>query len=494
MRISFFNKVWVTLVGLLLAVIVGSGLILYWAIQAQQKAVLLVADNLDQAAVITGLRMTALEQSGLISLYLLDPVSARLEAIERVDQQLAQQLDFSERWGWEPDQKEYLIRIREIVGHYKQQRTTLANLMLSGKLPEARSSAEKELERSCSTLCRLCESLDAANNRDIEFATGARQLNARRVSFWAWVSLVLAVTFITGLLWFFFRSMLKPLARMAEEADQYVRPEDSRRKQDELGVLGRYIHTLKTEAQEARSHLEQTHHHLMDAEKLAAVGRLAAGIAHEIRSPLTALKLRLYSMQQALGSHSRYGAELQIMSDEISRLDGIIRNFLEFSRPPEIRLGRHDLSSVLNKTVELLRFRCDAGRILVEFNADVDLPDVLADEQQLRQVFLNLLNNAIDAQPDGGVIRLSVQRERDVDGGEVLCVRVSDGGLGIPAALQAQIFEPFFSTKNGGAGLGLWIAQRIVKEHGGQLQLERSNQQGTTFIVRLPVNGGNTNE
>ena len=99
MRISFFNKVWVTLVGLLLAVIVGSGLILYWAIQAQQKAVLLVADNLDQAAVITGLRMTALEQSGLISLYLLDPVSARLEAIERVDQQLAQQLDFSERWG-----------------------------------------------------------------------------------------------------------------------------------------------------------------------------------------------------------------------------------------------------------------------------------------------------------------------------------------------------------------------------------------------------------
>ena len=221
------------------------------------------------------------------------------------------------------------------------------------------------------------------------------------VSRWIEIGLVMATGLVGALMWFVVRLVFLPLRRLADEALRHARPQAGAAPLDELQALSLYLDTLKAEVRDARSHLAQTRDHLLDAEKLAAVGRLAAGVAHEIRSPLTSLKLRLFSMQKALGEGPRFQTDIQAMSDEITRLDTIIRNFLDFSRPPAIQVGRHDICLLLEKTVDLLHYRINASRLKLELDAAHDLPPALVDGQQLRQVFINLLNNAVDALPPG---------------------------------------------------------------------------------------------
>lgn len=307
------------------------------------------------------------------------------------------------------------------------------------------------------------------------------------VSQWIEIGLVLAMGLVGGLLWHVVRLVFQPLRRLADEALRHARPQAGAAPLDELQALTLYLDTLKAEVRDARSHLAQTRDHLLDAEKLAAVGRLAAGVAHEIRSPLTSLKLRLFSMQKALGEGPRYQTDIQAMSDEITRLDTIIRNFLDFSRPPAIQVGRHDICLLLEKTIDLLRYRINASHLILELDAPHDLPPALVDGQQLRQVFINLLNNAVDALPRGGRIDLTATREDDGAGRPMIVVRVRDNGSGIPAKIRDRVFDPFVSTKKDGAGLGLWIAQRIVAEHKGRLEIESSTERGTVFAVWLPT-------
>jgi len=316
---------------------------------------------------------------------------------------------------------------------------------------------------------------------------GAEPEEEAWLGMWVGFGLVLATGVIACLLWFAVRRMFQPLSRMAEEAVQNAPPQPGAAPRDELQAIACYLDTLKADVRDARSRLAQTRDHLVDAEKLAAVGRLAAGVAHEIRSPLTSLKLRLFSMQKALGDGPRHQTDIQVMSDEITRLDNIIRNFLEFSRPPAIQAGRHDICLLLEKTVDLLRYKIDASRVSLELSASADLPPALVDGQQLRQVLINLLNNAIDALPQGGQIGLTATVDTDGGGQPMIVVRVRDNGTGIPAAVRDRIFDPFVSTKKDGAGLGLWIAQRIVAEHKGHLEIESSTEHGTVFAVWLPI-------
>ncbi|HEY3244339.1 MAG TPA: ATP-binding protein, partial [Phycisphaerae bacterium] len=162
--------------------------------------------------------------------------------------------------------------------------------------------------------------------------------------------------------------------------------------------------------------------------------------------------------------------------------DQIIRNFLEFSRPPELRVQPCDVWLLIDKTLELLKYKLEAGNIRVERAPSApggrkrdDWPALRADPQQFQQVLLNLVNNAVDAQPDGGLVRLSVDLagdNGDVPRAEMMVIRISDAGPGVLADVAGRIFDPFFSTKDAGAGLGLWIARRIVTQHGGMLELE----------------------
>jgi signal transduction histidine kinase len=256
---------------------------------------------------------------------------------------------------------------------------------------------------------------------------------------------------------------------------------------DELHLIGNHLRNLLSDMSDTRSQLERSHDRLAAVQKLASVGKLAACVAHEIRNPLTAIKMWLFSIQESTQGDAELGRKLGIVSEEIMRLENIVRRFLEFSRPPAIRCQPLDVCAVIRQTLELLGPRLAEANVTVEQTCKGELPRVMADAAQLKQVLLNLLGNAVDAMPGGGEIRVDSTTARDADGQPMVVVRVCDSGSGMPRDVQDRVFEPFFTTKENGTGLGLCIAAQVMARHDGALVLESSTEMGTTFAVWIPT-------
>ena len=221
---------------------------------------------------------------------------------------------------------------------------------------------------------------------------------------------------------------------------------------------------------------------IMQAEKMAAIGELAAGIAHEIRNPLGIIT----GSAETVRKHADQKIREEMISyilEESNRINGLISTFLDFARPKEPRLVNCDLKEVFGKTLLLLSPQ--ANNLGVEIKKEMPhrpLP-VSIDPDQMRQAFTNLGVNALEAMPHGGILTVSVNESPR---GKVL-VRFSDTGKGIPQEVRKKIFDPFFTTKEGGTGLGLSIAHRIVVQHGGDITVEEGEGIGSTFTITLPL-------
>ena len=223
-------------------------------------------------------------------------------------------------------------------------------------------------------------------------------------------------------------------------------------------------------------------------EKLASLGMLAAGVAHEIRNPLTAIKAALFIQQKKLQPGSEEHADAKVVQREISRLERIVNDFLQFARPSDPELATVPADLPLREVQSFLAPSLCAIRVqLVLENSTPML--IKVDPAQIKQVLINLVQNAADSIPNGGTITLRARRDRknlpqgDTD---VVILEVQDTGGGIPPEVQKRLFDPFFSTKKTGAGLGLPIAARIVEKHGGALQYQTQVNHGTTFGIVLP--------
>jgi len=289
----------------------------------------------------------------------------------------------------------------------------------------------------------------------------------------------------------FYEEILRPLESMATGRDDSHNdrkaPPRGQSPEDELRVVGGYLRSLMSEIHEARTSLEHSETRAMNAEKLASVGRLAASVAHEIRNPLTSMRMRLFSIDSAARGDPSIEKNVQVVSEEIRRLEAIVTNFLEFSRPADLSFDVHDVTTLVGKSLELLRPQLEAKAITMIREEEPRLAPVRADSDQLRQVLINLLSNAVDAVEPGGQIRLTTSSELAPGGRKNVVIRTSDNGRGIPEEIRPRLFDPFFSTKEDGIGLGLCISAQIIERHGGRLALESSSENGSTFAVKIPA-------
>ena len=239
-----------------------------------------------------------------------------------------------------------------------------------------------------------------------------------------------------------------------------------------------------------RRRLEQV---LFDSEKLAATGRLAASIAHEINNPLEAVQNALYLLQNEFGEEASKHPYLDIAARETQRMSRILRQMLGFYRQQEA-MAETDLNALVEEAGGLVAKRLRERGVQITNQLDPGLPRIRASADQLKQVLLNLMLNAADSMPKGGTVTVATQAgagsETEVLGRDAVQIQVRDTGEGIPDDLLAQIFEPFFSTKPGkGTGLGLWVSQGIVQSHGGTMRVRSRVGRGTTFMITLPVQG-----
>ena len=224
-------------------------------------------------------------------------------------------------------------------------------------------------------------------------------------------------------------------------------------------------------------------------EKLASLGVLAAGVAHEIRNPLTAIKARLFTQQKALAPGSRGRADSEFIGREIDRLEKIVSDFLRFARPVEPERVPLSLADLLHEVSQLMAPQLRESSIDLTVERVVE-GKVLGDPEQLKQVLINLVQNAAEALGTGGTIKLRAIQSRMVLADrmrEIVVIEVEDNGPGIPPEVQKRLFDPFFTTKQSGTGLGLSIAARIVEKHAGALRCQTAVNRGTTFGIVLPI-------
>jgi signal transduction histidine kinase len=319
-----------------------------------------------------------------------------------------------------------------------------------------------------------------------EFKREAKAIRARVLE------LVLAILIVAGAgVGILSYQLLRPVRRLVVATERMaggdLRQEIPVRSRDELGTLTKSFNRMVR-------NLRKIQTELIRSEKLSSLGRLSAGVAHEVRNPLNAMKGAIVYLQKRRSDDSLIREYTQLILEEITRLNDFVTEFLYFAKQSPPHRVPTDLNELLHNTLNLLdeEFR-DKG-ITASFHGDSSLPLMEIDPHQMEQVFLNLFVNAMHAMPDGGVLTVSTAIQKDVRKGitQLIAVaEVKDNGVGISQEHLKSIFDPFFSTKESGTGLGLPISLGIVESHEGTMQILSKEDGGTTVIVELPLEGYN---
>ena len=230
--------------------------------------------------------------------------------------------------------------------------------------------------------------------------------------------------------------------------------------------------------------LENLNTQLQVNERLAALGRITAGVAHEVKNPLNSMRLWLENLKESLPAEQDGVTRqaVQVLDKEIDRLDAVVKRFLDFTRPMDIRLEPTQLADLLMEVLEIAKPQLEKSNIQVAQLLPIDVPEVYVDRALLKQAVFNLVLNATEAMPSGGQLRLVLSRR-----GEMAEITVGDTGNGIPPENRQKVFQLFFSTRPGGSGIGLATTFRIVQLHNGSIDFTSEVGRGTTFRIELPL-------
>ncbi|MFQ6137463.1 MAG: sensor histidine kinase, partial [Candidatus Hydrothermarchaeales archaeon] len=249
--------------------------------------------------------------------------------------------------------------------------------------------------------------------------------------------------------------------------------------------LKEYSEHLEQKVEERTRELREAQQQLIQSEKLAAIGQLAAGVAHEINNPLANISMYTQMLMEKEKDSARR-EKLEVIEGQVGIAARIVGHLLDFSRQSEPKTTQLDLNKEILETLSFLNHQMYISNIEIVKDLDADLPKIYADSGQLRQVFLNLISNAIEAMPRGGRLTLSTKKED----GEIE-IGIADTGVGIPKEDISKIFDPFFSTRGvgKGTGLGLSVSLGIIERHAGRIEVESEVGVGTKFTIKLPIEG-----
>jgi len=248
--------------------------------------------------------------------------------------------------------------------------------------------------------------------------------------------------------------------------------------------LEEWADTLEVKVQERTSELKKIHGQLFRSEKLASLGKLAAGVAHEINNPLTGVLTNASLLFEDLPEGDQRKEDARVIVNETIRCREIVKRLLDFARQTKPMKKHTNINSLVDNIVLLVRNQTSFRNIDIQRNLEENLPEIMADGDQIQQVIINFILNASDAMPNGGSLNIESGAMKN---GEYIELKFTDTGLGISEENKNRIFDPFFTTKESGTGLGLSISYGIVEQHGGTIHVESEVGKGTTFTVQLPI-------
>jgi two-component system NtrC family sensor kinase len=316
----------------------------------------------------------------------------------------------------------------------------------------------------------------------------------------------LCVVVLLVILFFITSSITDPLRRMVQATNRIARGELNHSVRigfrDEIGQLARSFNqmtenlklanenliqwgkTLEKRVEERTKELREMQDYLLQSEKLRSLGKIAAGVAHEINNPLTSILLNTHLMLEKLEKSDVFYENLSLIADETARCTQIVKGLLEFARQNPPQKTFTNINELIERTSQLLENQASFQNIRIIKDLKAGLPPLKLDRNKIQQVFWNLLLNACEAMPEGGQITVSSSLSEDE---KTIAVHFADSGIGIPKENLSKLFDPFFTTKSSGTGLGLAVSYGIVEQHQGRIEVKSEVGRGTVFTLSFPV-------
>jgi signal transduction histidine kinase len=398
------------------------------SLQRMSQAIL--KENVSSLKAAAELELALLDQKGFVSNYLLDGNEKWLRLLEEKKQTFMAWFNKANEVALTEREKRILKEIEGLYVRYNELRGQVINFYRLGNISEAKRLLFSDVTNYLDLLYEKCETMLLINEEMIAQTQNksARFIFNIRLIIWFAIGLAIVVGFSLGFL--IFRTITRQL---------------------------------------------------LQNEKMVFLGRLSAIVAHEIRNPLTAIKMRTQVLKEEVKDTSYWREDWEVIEEEVLRLERIVDNFISLTKPLKLDLSLEDINCVLENAIGLLQPRIKKQGIELIKNLEEN-KKLKIDRERMKQVFLNIFLNSLDAMPNGGRLEISAMSNKDY-----LKIEIQDTGIGISQKTKPRLFEPFFTTKKEGLGLGLSIVREIIKLHRGEISISSRENKGTSFAITLPL-------
>lgn len=486
-RISLRYRSYLLLAAIFLVTLSGATVMVWYSYSIEGVLTTITDQNLVAFQNAESLEIALVNQKGLVSYYFQDGNPDWLVQLEKYRQVFREQLGQARALIQPPELERTINQIAVDYDHYIREKDKVIEHYKAGETKFG-STLHQDVRNRFFAILQTCEEYKKAHTRSIMAAKQEALTEAARLRDIAMAIIVTHVLLVILLAYLLVFQILNPLRALLRETGG----------NDYIEISGNVIQTLSQSVRgliedvgQTQVELEKSRENLLHAEKMAMVGKLAAGMAHSVRNPFTSVKMRLFSLNRSLNLSGTQKEDFDVISEEIDHIDTIVQNFLEFSRPPRLKIRPISPSTVVDTAVKLLCYRLESYNVRATIHRDRELPAVNADPDQFKEVLVNLVVNACEAMTGGGAIDIHERVLDESSDRQQAEIRVTDNGPGIPPAALKKVFDPFYTTKEEGTGLGLSIVARIIREHGGHIDLTSIEGRGTTFTIVLPIIGGN---
>ena len=479
------QRIYATLSGLVGITFFGGLVMVWYTYRVEEVIVDIIDKNVAALQAAEALETAIVNQKGFVSYYYLDGDPDWLRQLGEYRRIFSDRLEEARQSAQNQQQKEAIERIEIQYGQYVALKDQVIAHYKTGER-NVGTALHQKVRAQFFTILDLSEKYKEMHIQSVLAAQNLTRARASQLRTIAGVAIAANIMLAVFLAFILVKQVLNPITCLL----QTTSPDGRMENPDNVVVaLGRSVEGLIQNVDQTQTELAKSREHLLQVEKMAIVGKLAAGMAHSIRNPFTSVKMRLFSLDRTLNLNAAQKEDFDVISGEIRHIDTIVQNFLEFSRPPKLVMQSVNPSSVVDNTLKLLTQRLKSYNVNVKIVRAQILPNVLADPEQLKEVFVNLFINACEAMGKDGTITVHEDVNHDQTLGKVAQIRISDDGPGIPSTIIGRVLEPFFTTKEEGTGLGLSIASRIIEEHGGRIDVSSVEYQGTMFTITLPAIG-----
>jgi signal transduction histidine kinase len=472
-------------------ILAGGFLIISYIYRIQDETSLLMEENVRSARTAKELNLSLFEIRAASLTYLFDRSPERIAALQEKQKEFIALLDRAKASANTEEENNLVQQISALFSNYQQTLTNALELHRKGYIGQpnklivhASQDLINTIEEKTNAFIAGNETAQAAYEETIR-----KNDNIIRTAMYAMGFGGMILGLVLG--WLIARIILNPIYKLVlkvrgvagNELVEHIKMSPGK----ELEELDLHINRLISRINQAHEDLQKNRELLERSSKLAAIGKIAPALAHEIRNPLTAIKMLIYAMMQEPDLDEEKRHDLEIITQEINRVEGFLQNFLKYARPAKPQMQNIAIVPVIRETLQLMQPRFRQSEITLEERYEQEDQKLNADPGMIRQVIMNLVLNAVESMGQDGTLTLMTSTGREDDGRHMFRMSVIDTGPGIPDDLRESMFDPFVKGKDQGVGLGLSISQRIAEQHRGWISAMNNAGRGATFTVHLPM-------